>query len=399
MKKFTMLIITVIMLLITTISYAYENFNIKVPEYKKPNFKMTSSKFGEIKDIVWQDSYNGNSLLILSMKKVNNENMSFLYFLDIDNGKSSLIGEFPSHKILNDMILFDSSFSSSDIITASANGIIRTEIITNDKNEMLWNNQIIPIEDFEDATSIEFKGNLFYSKPDDKFIYIKSLFRNGSYLFNQSGNNPDIIKHYKDPYYIVSANNLNSVLSYTSVSRDGIHLYSMEYNGKPIVKLNRPIIKNVVNINKTNSHFGFGYAGMNLKENSNENELNLFKINFSHDDRESNLQLDTIPFNLDRFGTVPAIDLTQNSSDSYSLVYTSYDENHSGQIKLANYNEVPKVILIDKSLYGPLRINRKHIDGKENKLILYFTYENNIPHAKICDIEGNLVKDITEMLK
>lgn len=396
MKKFGMFIFTLIMLILTILSYAYENFNIEAPKYKQPSININSRKFGEIKEITWLENRPGKDLLILSSKKENGTPMSYLYYLNIDTGESKLLHGFPSHKTLNNVIFHDDQVLSDDIITTFDKGIIKTNITLNENKKLDCFYDLITIEDFENANSMEFKGNLFFTKPDDNFIYVKQFYGGGFSFFNDQSTPPDFMKHYKKPYYIVCANRSDGYLTYTSLKKDGMHLYSMNYDGTPLSRVNKPTIKNIVTA-KDIGCFSDGYAGMNLGNSSENNKLNIFIIGRNIENKGSSLKLDVIPFNLDRFGAVPSIDSITFNED-YSLIYTSYNEKHEGQIKIANYNGSPKVIVEDKNLFGPVKISQRYEENNNRKLILYFTYENNKTHVKICDTEGTLFKDISDML-
>lgn len=396
MKKLGMFTFTLIMLILTILSYTYENFNIEAPKYKQPSININSKKFGEIKEITWLENLPGNILLILSSKEENGTPMSYLHCLNIDTGESKLLHGSPSHKTLNNKIFYDDPFSSRDIITTFDKGIIKTNVTLNENKKLDCFYDLITIEDFENANSMDFKGSLLFTKPDDNFIYVKQFYRGGFSFFNNESTPPDFMKHYKKPYYIVSANGLDGYLTYTSLKKDGMHLYSMNYDGTPVSSLNKPTIKNIVTA-KDIVHFSDGYVGMNLGNSSENNKLNIFMIRRHIENKGSSLKLDTIPFNLDRFGAVPSIDSITFNED-YSLIYTSYNEKHEGQIKIANYKESPKVIVEDKNLFGPVKISQRYEENNNRKLILYFTYENNKTHVKICDAEGNLFKDISDML-
>lgn len=396
MKKLGMFIFTLIMLMLTILSYAYENFNIEAPKYKQPSININSKKFGEIKEITWLEDRPGNILLILSSKEENGIPMSYLHCLNIDTGESKLLHESYSHKTLNNVIFYDDPFSSDDIITTFDKGIVRTNVTLNENKKLDCFYDLITIEDFENANSMDFKGSLFFTKPDDNFIYVKQFYRGGFSFFNNQSTPPDFMKHYKKPYYIVCANSLDQYLTYTSLKKDGIHLYSMNYDGTPLNNLNKPILKNVIDVNDI-GYSGYGYVGMNLNNSSKNDKLDIFMIRRHVEDEESSLKLDTIPFNLDRFGAVPSIDSITFNED-YSLIYTSYNEKHEGQIKIANYNGSPKVIVEDKNLFGPVKISQRYEENNNRKFILYFTYENNKTHVKICDTEGNLFEDISDML-
>ncbi|MBE6069588.1 MAG: hypothetical protein E7211_18150 [Clostridium lundense] len=396
MKKLGMFIFTLIMLILTILSYTYENFNIEAPKYKQSSININSKKFGEIKEITWLEDCPGNILLILSSREENGTPMSYLYYLNIDTGESKLLHESYSHKTLNNVIFHDDPFSSDDIITTFDKGIIRTKINLNENKKLDYSYDLITIEDFENANSMDYKGSLFFTKPDDDFIYAKQFYRGGFSFFNNQSTMPDFMKYYKKPYYIVCANRLDGYLTYTSLKKEGMHLYSMNYDGTSVSRLNKPIIKNIVTA-KDIGHFSDGYVGMNLANNSENNKLNIFMIRRNIENKGSSLKLDTIPFNLDRFGSVPSIDSITFNED-YSLIYTSYNEKHEGQIKIANYNGSPKVIVEDKNLFGPVKISQRYEENNRRNLILYFTYEGNKIHTKICDTEGKLFKDISEML-
>lgn len=73
---------------------------------------------------------------------------------------------------------------------------------------------------------------------------------------------------------------------------------------------------------------------------------------------------------------------------------------------ICNYKQKPKVILEDEHLLGPVCISRKSIpnssnplakDDYQNKYILYFTLEKDSVGVKICDVQGKLIKDLSNM--
>lgn len=128
-----------------------------------------------------------------------------------------------------------------------------------------------------------------------------------------------------------------------------------------------------------------------LNEHENNKKLNLFIIRqtidkYNNDDYYS---LDTIPYNTDLFGAVPSVDSITYNKEFY-LAYTSYDENHKGNLKICGLDQNPKVIVSGENIFGPISMNESNI--------LYFTLENNNVKIKICDHKGNLIKDITDMV-
>jgi hypothetical protein len=107
--------------------------------------------------------------------------------------------------------------------------------------------------------------------------------------------------------------------------------------------------------------------------------------------------LDTIPYNTDPFGAVPAVDSTTFNQE-FSLAYTSYDENHKGSIKICGYNKEPKVIVSGENIFGPVSITQLRNVSTNSAYILYFTLENDNVRIKICNGKGEPVKDITDMV-
>lgn len=400
MSKYRMLIFTLLIALLTAIFYYYENLGVKVPEYKKPAINLNSSKFGEIKNITWSNNFSApdKSLLILSSRMKGDKEYSYLYYLNIDNGQSKLLYEFPSHKYLDDIILFDRIAINDTIVSTYDEGIIKTTL-TRDKNNIIssYNSELIAIEDFQDANSVDYKSNISYTKYNSKFIYTKNVNIGTLTSFLYTTSSPDNAKYYRKPYYIVSATSPDNVLTYTSVKRNRVNLYSMK-DGVSLSKLNRPIVNNIINVKSLRD--GLGYTGMNIKtkDAKDVSSLNVFisRRNTSYD--KSPYIIDNTPFNTDKFGGIPSLD-SINLNQEFSVVYTSYNENHEGIIKISNYKEDPKTIVKEKNSFGPVNITQKRINNKDVKLILYFTDENNETHAKICDIDGKLIKDVTEMIK
>ncbi|MHB8126589.1 MAG: hypothetical protein ACYDEJ_13295 [Desulfitobacteriaceae bacterium] len=140
-------------------------------------------------------------------------------------------------------------------------------------------------------------------------------------------------------------------------------------------------------------------------KSSADRTLNVFMVRRNRSDDSNILELDTIPFNTDPLGALPAMSSTTYNED-YTLAYTSYDERHRGKLIICNFEQEPKVILEEDNLFGPVSIARKSIPDLtdplvkgdfRSKYILYFTLDNDIVHVKICDEQGKLVKDLTNM--
>lgn len=388
MKKYFMSIVTLFMLLLTALTYIHEN-NVQAPQFKQPSISIDSQRFGLIKKIVWTNKYmhDSKSLIILSTRSSEQGDISYLYNLNADTGKSELLAEFPAHKNLNNVVLFDAPMGLNNIIVPYDKGIIKVNYPTTDKNSATQ--QRIEIAGFDTVTSMDFKNKLIYTRQNDNLLYAKEIPSGNFVAFFNNDTLKDLTTYYTKPLYIANLNSLDDIITYTSVSSNRIDLFAMQ-RGVPINTLNIPIIKDVVSVRGIDDSFGF--TGMNILDGSgNDKKLNLFMIRrtidkYNNDDYYS---LDTIPYNVDPFGAVPAVDSTTNNSE-FSLAYTSYDENHKGILKLCGLNQKPKVIVSDENIFGPISMNEANI--------LYFTMENNNVKIKICDCNGNKVKDITDMV-
>ncbi len=398
MKKYFMIIVTIFMLVLTTAVYIYEN-NVQAPKINQPSISLESQRFGLIKRIIWTNKYmnDNKALIILSARNSDQGVLSCLYRLNVDTGKSDLLAEFPAHKNLKDVVLFDSptGLNLNSIIAAYDKGIVKVNYRTD--NPSSSSQEIIEIAGFDTATSMDFKGNLVYTRENDKMLYVKNLAMGSFTGFFNNNNVRDLTTYYTRPFYISNLNSLNNIISYTSVNKNRIDLFAMR-DGAPVTKLNTPIIKNVVSVRGIEDSFGF--AGMNILNSSENNKkLNLFmlrQIIDKYNNADDYYSLDTIPYNTDPFGAVPALDSTTFNQE-FTLAYTSYDENHKGSLKIRSLNEQPKVIVSGENIFGPISMTELHLEYG-TPLILYFTLENNNVRIKICNGKGDLVKDITDMI-
>lgn len=388
MRKYFMTIVTLFMIMLTIIAYKIEN-SVQVPQFKQPSISIDSRRFGIIKKILWTNKYmnDSKSLVILSTKKTEYGDISYLYNLNVDTGKSGLLAEFAAHKNLNNIVIFDSPMGLNNIIVAYDKGIIIVNYRTGEPGSATQ--QRVEIAGFDTATSMDYKGKLIYTRENDNLLYVKEI-QNGNFnAFFTNNRIKDVTTYYTKPLYIANLDSLDNIITYTSVSRNRIDLFAMK-GGAPINSLNTPIIKDVVSARGIENSFGF--TGMNiLNEHGNNKKLNLFMIRqtidkYNNDDYYS---LDTIPYNTDPFGAVPSLDSITYNKEFY-LVYISYDENHKGNLKICGLDQNPKVIVSGENIFGPISMNESYI--------LYFTLENNNVKIKICDHKGNLTKDITDMI-
>lgn len=396
MRKYFMLMVTIFMLLLTIAAYKYEN-NFQISQIKQPSISIDSQRFGLIKRILWTNKYmnDNKSLILLSTRNTGQGLTSYLYHLNIDTDKSELLAEFPAHKNLNSEVLFDTPTGLNTIVAAYDKGIIKISYSTGDAGSA--SQERIDIADFDTATSMDFKGNLIYTRENDNLLYVKN-FSIGSFTsFFTNNTLKDITTYYTKPLYIANLNSLDNMITYTSINNNRLDLFAMR-NGISANILNTPVIKDVVSVRSIEDSFGF--AGMNMLNNSNNNKkLNLFMMRrtidkYNNDDYYS---LDTLPYNTDPFEAVPAVDST-TYNEKFSLAYTSYDENHKGSLKICGLNQQPKVIVSGENIFGPISMTGILHEDTDMIYILYFTSENNNVRIKVCNGNGDLVKDITDMV-
>lgn len=396
MKKYFMLMATVFMLLLTTAAYFYEN-NVQVPQVKQPSISIDSQRFGLIKNIVWTSKYmnDNKSLIILSTRSTGQGIMSCLYHLNVDTGKSALLAEFPAHKNLKNVILFNAPMGQESVIAAYDKGVIKVSYKTADPGSAT--HEMTEIAGFDTAISMDLKSKLVYTRENDKLLYVKNLPPNSFTGFFMNNTIKDLTTYYTKPLSIANFNSLDNIIAYTSINRNRIDLFAM-VNGVPVNALNKPVIKDVITVRGIEDSFGF--LGMNILEGAEKDKrLNLFMIRrtidkYNNDDYYS---LDNIPYNTDPFGAVPSLDSTTYNSE-FSLAYTSYDENHKGSLKICGLNQKPKCIVDSENIFGPISMTYALPIDYGRSYILYFTLENSNVKIKICDSNGNLVKDITDMV-
>ena len=313
MKKYFMLTITAFMLLLTAAAYRYENSG-QAPQIKQPSISIESQKFGLIKRIIWTNSYmnDNKSLIILSTKTTEQGIMSCLYNLNTDTGKSELLSEFPAHKNLYDVILFDAPMGLNNIIAAYDKGIVKIKYASD--HSVSAADERIAIDGFDTATSMDFKSRLTYTRENDSLLYVKELSNSGFGNFFTNNPSPDITSYYLRPFYVANYNSLDNMIAYTSINRNRINLYAAR-NGVPVTTLNKPVIENVVSAHGIEDSFGF--VGMNIAGNSKYNKmLNLFMIRKTIDkyNNDDYYNLDTIPYNTDPFGAVGPVILGKQTA-------------------------------------------------------------------------------------
>ena len=86
-------------------------------------------------------------------------------------------------------------------------------------------------------------------------------------------------------------------LTYTSLTRNGIDLYSMDFDGMPLTRNNQPLINKVVQAQAIED--GFGFVGMKFSadssKSSDDQTLDIFMVRRNRSDYPNILELGTIP--------------------------------------------------------------------------------------------------------
>jgi len=163
MKKYFMFLFTLVVLLATVFTQISTYKALPKPDFREPFLELTSLKFGQIKTIVWLNNFilAENAVLVLATNLKDNISYSYLSYLDVATGYSTLLAEFPTHQYLEDVILFASPFSGKSIITAYRDGVVKTTITRDNKQNLQAEQEHITINGFDEANSMDFKGSLY----------------------------------------------------------------------------------------------------------------------------------------------------------------------------------------------------------------------------------------------
>jgi len=156
MKKYFMFLFTLVVVFATVITQISEYKALPKPNFREPFLEFTSSKFGQIKNIVWLNNFilTENAVLVLATNLKDNISYSYLSYLDVATGESTLLAEFPTHQYLDDVILFTSPFSGNSIITAYREGVVKTTITRDNNQNFHAEQELIPINGFDEAKMI-----------------------------------------------------------------------------------------------------------------------------------------------------------------------------------------------------------------------------------------------------
>lgn len=399
MKKFYMFVLTGIMILITTGAYFYEN-SYEVPKYNAPTFNIESKKFGTIKDMQFIKYAESPILIILSSTKEGDEEYSNLHYLDVRKGEVGHIGKFEAHKYLNNHITLPYILDPPQIIAFTPKGYITFPYQQQTKAEYLKDNHHLEKEilNFKDATHVTVENNITFSKEGNSTIYNYNFYSglNNLFGYNDSYNFSAV---YLGSYPIIKPISYaeNEIL-YIAPKKGKLNLYSFKTSYKKSL-LNKPMIENVVNVG--NDFKSQKLIGFTLKDNTID-KLDIFYANSLGN--EPKKIIDTIEFNKDKNGQIPDIDYLRVGRDEF-MIYTSYDYDGKGFLKIKNFNNSSKDMTIhDKNIFGPLRVgtcynfNENIKDSKELNLILYLTEEDGETKIKLYNINEKITEDITDMI-
>jgi hypothetical protein len=388
MRRYKMLIFTLLVFIATALTYFYEHKEYTHESYKLPSLKFHSDRFGDIRNISPIRNYNLPMLLILSTDE--STKSSTLSVLNITKNTDTKFYSFNTHSVLQDKILMDNM--GQRIVTVGKEGVEFSRIISGlgeDKDEIQLNRNFIEIKDFQSTNSIDYEYKLFYSKNNDNLIHSRDI-ENGfnmNSLFSNENIKEEVL-YYKNPLSIIGYT-LDGIIYYTKSTREGITLYSYatSNNGpyhKPIT------IKNFVHGKTT--QYGSGLTGI-------YEDAGNFRI-FIIDRFDPKLEIATIPKNTDALGQVPDV-YTIAYNEEYYCIYSSFDENHIGSIYLKTHKDSsPKEMIKNQPIVGPIKLFQSGINIDERTYrfdrILFTTLENDKIHVKIYDINEDRIEDITE---
>lgn len=380
MKKYGMLILTLVVIIITFSIYYYENSNIPDISYHYPQVNFQSEKYGLIRNIQWS-SWSDEQIFFLATQedKETHKEMSKLYIMDVITGRVREIFEFPMHPILKNFIQYSSI--EDKLYTASPDGVY--EIAMNNNMDDKFMTNFYPIDQFQNASNCFVYNNsyeMFFCNQNDKLLYVYG---------SPSSYSEQPKKYFKDPHTILLKSYSNH-LYYTRKKKERIHIYDVyerrsilgsfmqeDLFAEDIVSPKADIIRKDLFglMNK-----GDNYAVYWTDELVNESEQSI-----------SDNIMGTISKNTDLLGQIPDVDV---SSRNNTIAYMEYHEDRLGSIVWQKRNGRKVEIIKNAPIVGPIRISKRR--GQE---ILYFTLEDSELHVHIYDLLTDKVADLTDRLR
>jgi hypothetical protein len=379
MKKYGMLVLSILIFLLTASTYIYENTNLASMDYKEPTINFKSKKFGDIRNIIWANYGNTREphLFILAENVPNaDRDLSFIHNLDITTGKYHALTSIQRNENFRDLMEYR---QWEAFYTASKHGI---EVIKPQLDpvtgRVFANRESYSIPNFNDADSITIQDKIYYTKSTDKLLYIQDI--PGSGFFNyQSGPSANRTLYIPADKVLSSPN--SRIIYYTKREKDGINAYMLD-NRTGFGGIKHSLVAKNFVYSKRNVFLSEEFLALT-------DEGDKFGILY-----KGNL-IGTTNKNTDLMGQIPDLQI-RDVNNTYNIIYTSFKGNNIGSIyNLSSSSSEPIEIVKDQPIVGPLRLSLR---GDKTDL-LFFTYENNQIRIKICKIDGTELRDITEYIK
>lgn len=387
-KKYKFISVTLFTILFCIIAYNYE-YNISnnpILDKVQPNLGLYNEDYGDLQHTIFLSSNNLENppaILAVYSKEIAKKNHSFFYALDLKTNTLNYINFYESHNYLYDKLLktsydtfpFIYNFSNKGLIENNLSYNTNVERFLGNNTKQIINNNLIDISSTSDILIDDDNSYLFYTKPNKKFLYKSELYGSDS-MYNHNA-------YLKNPKEVFGINNSLKKVYYSRETRNGTHLYASSYDD---MNKNELLLKHIFSLKKSASQdMASGFYG-DSREYTN---LNLFIYTIGN----KIITLDKFPFIRDCQGAAPYSDsILLNSKEV--VIYTKYNKDGTGEIKIASPSFKPKTILKDKNLFGP--ISSMEYDGKG--YILFYTKENNKTKIKILNLEDNKFEDITSKL-
>lgn len=379
MKKYGMLILSLIIFLSTIFIYIYTNTNLPISSYKEPEINFKSKKFGDIKNIVWGKVGNyGDHLFILADNVPNGDKgISYIYYLNINTGKYGVLTSFETNK---DFENFMDYIQWETLYTISKNGINSIAASINPATGNVdGGNSIYPISDFKNVDSISIGNQIYYTKSTDKLLYIQYMPSTG-FTFSSFGSQSSTRTLYADVDKVISSPDWNNIY-FIRRERSGVNAYKLERKSGIGGFKQTLVTRNFLYLRE--SAFLGGKFVTLMEEDKEFGILSDGKL------------IGRIAKNTDSLGQIPDVQLRAVNS-LFEIFYTSFNENHIGSIYCtSSYAKPATEIVSNQPIIGPVRLSMSLVSSK----LLFFTYENGKVHIKTCSTSGDDLTDITELIK
>lgn len=372
MKKFGMLFSTIAVVLITLSTYIYQNTGIAQVNYNYPNIHIESPKYGSILNMQLIGFDKESVLFLTEESPLTNE--SALYVADLENRKVQSLTAFEKHKNLKDILYL--SYNCNECYTASPYGIQEIHLVYNsEKNK--YDAKFFPcgysIPDFNDAISVSCLGSTYYTKANDRYLYVSKSNNYGMFSFSTLNTNNTSSKYNISPQNVF-INPYNRSIYYTKLDKNGLNLYEAILPQNGIGIQTKLVIKNIV-------YPRFGESCPDF--------IALVKTQKGYGIYVNGKILDEIPSETNILSQLPDVQFTKNDGIG-STAYMKFNPNHKGSIILSNHLDKTEVVK-DAPVIGQLRFS------PSGKSLMYFTLENNKVMVKLYNIKYKTTRDITDM--